>query len=138
MKSKSEHTLSRREFAQRAAMLSATASLVPSQVLRPHTQSVPSAQATQNAPKLSDAGQAEADSRYQQILSLYSDRLDDAQKANIRRMCAELQPSLERIRNFKLENGAAPALYLKPLVERDTKPQPVSANAKTATSPDKH
>jgi len=138
MKDKPEHTFSRREFVQRAAMLSATASLVPSEVLRPHAQSAPAPQTTQNSPQLSDAGRAEADSRYQQILSLYSDRLDDAQKANIKRMCAELQPSLERIRNFRLENGAAPALYLRPLVERDKKPQPVSSNSKTGTSPDKH
>lgn len=130
MKNKNARTLSRREFAQRAAMLSATASLVPSEVILPKSQAAPAPQATQSAPKLTDAGQAEADSRYQQILSLYSDRLDDAQKANIKRMCTELQPSLERIRGFKLENGDSPALYLKPLVEREKKPQTAPSAAK--------
>lgn len=135
MKNKNARTLSRREFAQRAAMLSATASLVPSEVILPRSHAAPAPQTTQSAPKLTDAGQAEADSRYQQILSLYSDRLDDAQKANIKRMCTELQPSLERIRSFKLENGAPPALYLKPLVEREKKPQatPPAAKPNAAT-----
>ena len=127
MKRKIERTLSRREFAQRAALLSATASLAPSEVLRPAAGSLPPAQSAQSSPRMSGAAQAEADARYQQILTLYSDRLDDAQKANIKRMCAELQPSLERIRSYKLVNGDAPALYLKPLVERQKKPQSSAA-----------
>ena len=122
MKNKNERTLSRREFAQRAAMLSATASLVPAEVMLPKAPAVPAAQTPQTTTKLTAAGQAEADARYQQILNLYSERLDDAQRANIKRMCDELQPSLERIRSFNLENGDAPALYLKPLVEREKKP----------------
>jgi len=139
MKNKAERTITRREFAQRAAMLSATASLIPAEVLQAREQAAaPASQSSQSAPKLSEAGQAEADSRYQQILSLYSDRLDDAQKANIKRMCAELQPSLERTRNFKLENGDAPALYLKPLYERDKKPQATSASSPSGASPAKH
>jgi hypothetical protein len=134
MKNKMERTLSRREFAQRAALLSATASFAPSEVLRPVAASLPAPQSPQGTPKLSDAAQAEADARYQQILSLYSDRLDDAQKANIKRMCAELQPSLERIRGYKFDNGNAPALYLKPLVERQKKSQPASPGSKLASS----
>jgi hypothetical protein len=130
MKNKMDRTLSRREFAQRAALLSATASLVPSKVIRSNGQSAPSSQTPQAAAKLSNAGQTETDSRYQQILSLYSDHLDDAQRANIKRMCAELQPSLERIRSFKLQNGDPPALYLKPLVEREKKSQPPSSSPK--------
>jgi hypothetical protein len=134
MKTKMERTLSRREFAQQAALIS-TASLVPSQVMGTPAHSAPAPQESQNAPKLTDAGQTEADSRYQQILVLYSDRLNDSQKANIKRMCAELQPSLERIRNFKLENGDAPAVFLKPLVERDKKPQSPSKSAASAAKP---
>jgi hypothetical protein len=134
MKTKLGRTLSRREFAQRAAMLSATASLIPAEVIRP--QAPPSApqQTAPSQPKLTNAGQAEAESRYQQILSLYSEHLDDTQKANIKRMCEELQPSLERIRSFRLQNGDVPALYLKPLVERDKKPQPPSTSQPGAPS----
>ena len=135
MKNKGERTITRREFAQRAAMLSATASLLPAQVLEARKQAAGPAQTPQTAPKLTEAGQAEAESRYQQILSLYSDHLDETQKANIKRMCAELQPSLERARSFKLDNSDAPALYLKPLYERDKKPQ---APTQTGASPAKH
>jgi hypothetical protein len=135
MKNKTEHTLSRREFTQRAAVLSATASFVPSEMLRADISSDRSPQSPQSAPKLNAAGQAEADARYQQVLALYSDRLDDSQKANIKRMCSELQPSLERIRSFKLENSDTPALFLKPIYERDRKPAPSSS--KPATNPAK-
>jgi hypothetical protein len=138
MKNKDDRTITRREFAQRAAMLSATASLMPADVLQASEQAVAPAQTPQSGPKLSEAGQTEADSRYQQILSLYSDHLDEAQKANIKRMCAELQPSLERVRNFKLDNSDAPALYLKPLYERDKKPQAASATSPAGASPAKH
>jgi hypothetical protein len=124
MNKKSGHLLSRREFAQRAAMLSATAALVPTEVLPPNAIAVTAAPGAQDAPKLTAEGQAEADSRYQQILSLYGNRLDEQQKANINRMCGELQPSLERIRGFHMVNGDAPALYLKPLVEREKKSNP--------------
>ena len=135
MKTKTERTISRREFAQRAALLSATASFVPAEVIRPDISAELPSQSAPVAPKLTAAGQAEADSRYQQVLSLYSDRLDDAQKSNIKRMCAELQPSLERIRSSKLQNSDAPSLFLKPIYERDRKPQ--ASNPKPASSPTK-
>ena len=120
MKNKNRQLLSRREFAQHAALLSATASLVPAEAILPTTAAASGAQSTA---KLSPAGQAEADSRYQQIENLFGTRFDEAQKSRLKTMCAELQPSLERIRTFALENGDAPALYLKPLVERPKKPQ---------------
>ncbi len=123
---KSERTLTRREFAQRAAVLSATATLVPAAGIVVPPGVAATAQTQAEGPKLSDASQAEAESRYQQILSLYSNRLDDAQKAAAKRMCVELQPVLERVRGYALENGDAPALYLKPLVERAKKPQPAA------------
>ena len=125
MNKKSGKLLSRREFARRAAMLSATASLVPAEVILPSAAPAASAaQSPQSASKLTTEGQAEVDSRYQQIVSLYGSRLDEEQKTNLKRMCGELQPILERVRSFKLENGNAPALYLKPLVEREKKPLP--------------
>jgi hypothetical protein len=133
MTSKPERTISRREFAQRAAMLSATASLVPAGVIAQSGTVVP-AQNPAEGPKLDDAGQAEVESRCQQILSLYSNRLDDAQKADVKRLCAEMQPMLERVRGYALENGQAPALYLKPLVERPKKPRSAAKPQPGATS----
>lgn len=123
MNKKRGQLLSRREFARRAAVLSATASLVPAGAILPATPETSLGQGAETGPKLTVEGQAEAESRYQQILNLYGSRLDEEQKSNIKRMCAELQPTLERVRSYKLENGDAPALYLKPLVEREKKPQ---------------
>ena len=121
MKNKNRQLLSRREFAQRAALLSATASLVPAEAILPASAIASQAQ---SAPKLSAEGQTEADSRYQQIVGLFGNRLDEKEKARIKTMCAELQTSLDQVRNFPLKNGDAPALYLKPLVERPKKPRP--------------
>jgi hypothetical protein len=123
MNKKPARLLSRRQFAQRAAMLSATASLVSAEVIVPQASAASPVQNTQDSPKLAAESEVEVESRYQHILSLYGSRFDEEQKANLKRMCVELQPSLERIRSFKLENGDAPALYLKPLVEREKKPQ---------------
>jgi hypothetical protein len=134
MKKTNGRILSRREFAQRAAMLSATASIVPPAVMldvpgktSPHDRAQPS------TPKLSPEGQAEADARYQQVLKLYGNRLSDEQKTQIKQLCVELQPALDRIRAYKLDNGEAPALYLKPLYEREKKPQ--TATASTSVPP---
>jgi hypothetical protein len=134
MNKKSGQLLSRREFAQRAAVLSATASLVSPEMILARTSPASAAQTVQGGPTLSVEGQAEADSRFQQILTLYGTRLDEEQKANIKRMCAELQPVLERVRSYKLENGDAPALYLKPLVEREKKPQAPAKSQAAASS----
>lgn len=124
MKKRNAPVISRREFAQRAAMLSATASIVPhTAMLDLPANAFASEQVEAGAPKLSPEGQAEADARYQQVLALYGDRLTGEQKNRVKKMCAELQPALERIRSYKLDNGNAPALYLKPLFEREKKPQ---------------
>jgi len=138
MKNINGRVLSRREFARRAAMLSATASIVPAGVmLETPAQAAVNSQSQETVPKLSAEGQVEAEARYQQIVSLYGDRFTDEQKASLKKMCTELQPALERIRAYPLENGDAPALYLKPLVERDKKPQPPPEKKPTAAGPKK-
>jgi hypothetical protein len=126
MNKKDPSLLSRRQFAHRAAVLSASAAIVPGEALLPASPSQDAA----NGPQLSAEGQREADSRYQQILNLYGDRLDDAQKAHIKQMCMDLQPTLEKIRKYKLENGDSPALFLKPLLDREKKPQPSAGAAR--------
>jgi len=128
MGDKNGKVLTRREFAQRAALLSATASLTPARA----AFNLPDPDvSSQTESKLSDAGQAEANSRYQQIIDLYGSRFDIAQKADLERMCSETQPSLDHIRSYALQNGDQPALFLKPIVERDKK----TATAPTAKKP---
>ena len=62
------------------------------------------------------------EARFQTILSQYGNRFSAEQKSDIRRLCELAQPSLDRLRAYALENGDNPALYLKPLVEREKNP----------------
>jgi hypothetical protein len=84
-------------------------------------------------PKLSLGSQAEVDSRIQTILAQYGSRLSDAQKADIRRLATEAQPPLDRLRAYPTENGDGPALYMKPLMEREKKPMPPAPPKPAAT-----
>jgi hypothetical protein len=120
-----ESAISRREFARRAAMVSAAASLAPANLLRaqPVTEPLQSPQ-TPAATNLSPESQAEVDSRIQSVLLQYGSRLSDPQKTDLRRLAAEAQPLLDRLRAFTVENGDGPALYLRPLIEREAKPTP--------------
>src|ERR1700747_1208341 len=138
-----DKSCSRREFARRAALGAATAAVLPLRGILPATAaSAPqpaqaltqtSPQNPPGAPKLSPQSQAEADFRFQAILSQYPDRFSEAQKTDLRRLCVLLQPPLDRIRAYSISNGDLPALYLKPVVDRDKKPAvPASAAGKTS------
>jgi hypothetical protein len=130
MGNKTDSVISRREFARRAAFVSAAASLAPANLLGAEAVATPPpAQQPANAPKLSPESQAEVDSRIQSIFAQYGSRLSDAQKADIRRLSTEAQPPLARLRAFATENGDGPGLYLKPLMEREKKPSPKPAAA---------
>jgi len=139
-----DKSCSRREFARRAALGAATAAVLPLRELVPSATASepPSAQAPaqtslQNvtgAPKLSPPSQAEADFRFQAILNQYPDRFSEAQKTDLRRLCVALQPPLDHIRAYPISNGDLPALYLKPLVDRDKKPNASSASASAKPS----
>src|SRR5438445_477918 len=136
MGSKSDSTISRREFARRAVFTSAAASFSPANLLSAEPiPALPHAQQPTNAPKLSPEGQAEVESRIQAIFAQYGTRLSDAQRADIRRLATEAQPPLERLRAFATDNGDGPALYLKPLMEREKKPSPIPAAPKPAAAP---
>jgi hypothetical protein len=137
---------SRREFARRAALGAATAAVLPLREIVPDAgASAPQpaqapAQTPTSARKLSPQSQAEADFRFQAILSQYPDRFSEAQKTDLRRLCVLLQPPLDRLRAYGISNGDLPALYLKPLVDRDKKPAASSstkslAAAKSAATP---
>ncbi len=129
-------SVSRREFARRAVVGAASAAVLPLRELvpsaaasEPPQPSQASSQTPTGAPKLSPQSQAEADSRYQTILNQYGDRFSDAQKTDLKRLCNFAQPPLDRIRAYAVGNSDLPALYLKPLVDRDKKP-PASGSRK--------
>jgi hypothetical protein len=126
MNGKNSSPISRREFARRAAIVSAV-SIVPAGALPLHSSTPESAQQQTSATSsLSLESQAEAEVRYQAILAVYGSRFSDTQKADLRRLCSAAQPSLDRLRAYSIENGDGPALYLKPLVEREKKTEPAA------------
>jgi hypothetical protein len=124
MKKNTDHTLSRREFAHRAALLSASASIVPAGILLP-TEAFRNARAQlpENLPKVSGEGQAEAEARFQMVLGRYGSRLSEEERRSAKMLCFSLQNTLERVRAYPLENGDVPAVFLKPLIDRDNKPK---------------
>jgi hypothetical protein len=125
MTQEKDSAISRREFARRAAMVSAAASLAPANLLRAEpVAALPPPPQTSASTNLSPESQAEVDSRIQSILAQYGGRLSDAQKTDLGRLATEAQPPLDRLRAFTVENGDGPALYLKPLIEREAKPAP--------------
>ena len=139
---------SRREFARRAALGAASAAVLPiselvSPAVAPREQSAPSSSGTapQNpaqslapAPRLLPQSQAEAEARFQAILNQYGERFSEAQKNDLKRLCLFAQPGLDRIRAYAVSNGDLPALYLKPLVDRDKKPAAAASKANAPAS----
>jgi len=111
--------MTRREFAKRAAFAGAAATFVPTEVL---PQAPAPAPPPSSSPELPPASKSEADSRVQTILALYASRFSESQIADLRKISASTQLSLDRLRAYKIENSNEPALYLKPLVEREKKP----------------
>lgn len=103
--------LTRRDFALGAAA-TATAVLLPS--CEAQAQSVPATQAEAEAlKKLPPAARAEVQMKVAEIFRKYGSRLSDEQKADIRRVMAETQDGLEKMRSFALANGDQPATALQ-------------------------
>jgi hypothetical protein len=97
----------------------------------------PQPQQPPTSANVSPESQAEIESRIQAILGEYGGRFSDAQKTDLHRLCKEAQPVLDRLRAYPVENGDGPALYLRPLMEREKKPSPITASPKPATAPKK-
>lgn len=138
MGTKNGSAISRREFARRAAFVSAAATLSPAGILGPNSEAAatPALQSA-NSPNLSAESQAEVESRIQAILAQYGNRLSNEQKDDLRRLARESQQMLDRLRAYPAANGDGPGLYLKPLVEREKKAPAKPATAKPAAAPKK-
>ncbi|HEY3055335.1 MAG TPA: hypothetical protein VGK31_05330 [Thermoanaerobaculia bacterium] len=91
--------VSRREFARDVMLLAAAAAVMPSVI----------AQAPDKPPALSAASQAEVDARVQWIVAKYGARLNDEQRADIRRIITGGQAGVETMRKYDLANAAGPA-----------------------------
>lgn len=110
-------SLGRREFALGAAAIATTALIHPADTLaQAPVESVPPAadQEAQSAmAKLSPAAQAEVQMKINNIFRKYGDRLNDEQKADVRRAMAEGQEGLEKMRAYALDNSDQPATVLQ-------------------------
>jgi hypothetical protein len=112
----SNHKLSRREFARRAAFAATTAIVVPPALLSQETAAKPAPSpgtpppaSTQLSPEL----QAEGELKYQWIIQRYGSRLTDAEKQDVHRLVMEGQKPLAAFRAFPLDNSDQPATVLK-------------------------
>lgn len=133
MKQKKGSAISRREFARRAAIAPMVASLGLAQALDATPPASGSQAQAEQLSKLPAESRAEIEARIDAINKQYGKRLSKEQHADIRRLCILAQPPLERLRAYASENAVSPALYLKPLVERDKKPARPPRSAKSPT-----
>jgi hypothetical protein len=108
--------LGRRQFTFGAAVAAATSLVFPADALAQTGAATPPLDAqsldekTRAAmAKLSASAQAEVEMKVASIFRRYGDRLSEEQKADIRRLMAESQEGLEKMRAFRLENGDQPA-----------------------------
>ncbi|HTT32174.1 MAG TPA: hypothetical protein VMH48_01115 [Methylomirabilota bacterium] len=140
MGTKNGSAISRREFARRAAIVSAAASLSTAELLRAQTSTAAAPTAAPQSPatpNLSAESQIEAQSRIEAILAQYGNRLSDAQKVDLTRLSNAAQPMLDRLRAYPVGNSDGTGLYLKPLMEREKKPAVMPSAAKPAVAPKK-
>lgn len=126
--------VSRREFARRTALATAAAAAWPGTLLGEAAATAPGTtllEQTTSVTPLSPSSQAEVDIRVHAILSKYGSRLNNEQKSDVRRLAAETQKSIDKLRAYALDNSDQPATVLKPLMERPARPagQPASARA---------
>lgn len=112
----SKFLLGRRQFALGAAAV-ATNALIPKGNTLPLDALAQATAADQSLEaktrvamaKLPASAQAEVEMKVASIFRKYGDRISEEQKADIRRIMAESQEGLEKMRAFKLENGDQPA-----------------------------
>lgn len=112
--------ISRRDFARGATAAAAAIAAIPSGMLgtaalaAPHgtAQTALPQQPPSETPKLSPEAMAEVEAKIAEIMRRYGSRLDDAQKADIRRLVHEGQAPLEALRAFPLDNSDEPATIL--------------------------
>jgi hypothetical protein len=106
--------ITRRSFAARAVAAVAVTAALP-EVL---AQSAPPPEAGNptKSPSLPAASQAEVDARVNWIFAKYGARLDETQRADIRRIISNGQPGIDAMRAYPLENGDGPAGSFNPLV----------------------
>jgi hypothetical protein len=117
----SKFSLDRRRFSLGAAAAATAALIRPGEALaiassEQQPASSPSLQqkAQEALGKLSPTAQAEVEMKASSLFRKYGNRLNDEQKTDIRRILAETQDGLEKMRAFVLENSDQPATVFHP------------------------
>src|SRR5215475_11782830 len=107
----SKFLMDRRQFALGAAAAATTAFIGPGKALAQAAGSITELEKkTREAmAKLSPQARAEVEAKVDNIFRKYGDRLSEEQKADIRRIMAETQEGLDKMRAFTVENGDQPA-----------------------------
>jgi hypothetical protein len=119
-----EFSLNRRRFTIAAAAAATTAMFRPDQAFGqgaappvPEQTQPPAGSLEQQAQaamaKLSPQARAEVEMKIAEIFRKYGDRLSAEQKADIRKVMAEGQEGLEKMRVFALENSDQPATVFR-------------------------
>lgn len=107
MTKSTETTVSRRKFTLGAAVAATGVFLPGSQV---EAEAFLPDQSQQDAmAKLSPGARAEVEGKLKELFRKYGTRLSDSQKADIRKVMAETQDGLEKMRSFALTNADQPA-----------------------------
>jgi hypothetical protein len=88
-------TISRRSFARNTVVIATAAAMLPSDLFAEETTTAPP--------------NAEVEARIQWIFTKYGARLNDAQRADIRRLIASGQASIDAMRAYALDNADDPA-----------------------------
>lgn len=99
--------ITRRNFAV-GAVAAATAAVLPAGEAWAARPAPPQSQ-TDPMSKLSPGARAEVESKLKEIFRKHGDHLKDEQKKDIRKVMAETQDGLEKMRAFALANGDQPA-----------------------------
>ena len=108
--------ISRREFARRAGLAAAAAAVLPGSLLanseRPAAGGSGKAQEGETHGLSADSA-ARVEEQMRAILGRYGNRFDKEQEKDLRRILAENERMLARVREFALQNGDPPASVLK-------------------------
>jgi hypothetical protein len=116
MKNPQRKEMSRREFTLTATLAAAAVAAVPADMLgqqqKPPTTPAPAKPPEPEGPKLSDAARREVELKVQSIMDKYGAKLNDAQKADVRKLAAQTQEGLESLRAFPIDNWDEPAAVL--------------------------
>jgi hypothetical protein len=105
----SKFLLDRRQFVLGAAAAATTALVHPGDLLAQSDTSSLDEKAKAALARLAAPAQAEVEMKVASIFRKYGSKLNAEQQADIRRIMAETQEGLEKMRAFVLENGDQPA-----------------------------